>query len=273
MADLPGAMGTRGLDVGLVCDDGDAMRRFYGEVLGFRELFEFPVEPGRRLVMFDYGTSNLKLQLLDTPPAKQRGGIDEFCGYRLLTIVVDSIDDVSARAQAMGRKAIPALSPAELGLPPTGDPAQAEMRLAFTHDPDGNLLELVDRAGAARLMAVGATVRDADAARAFWVDVVGGDDQGTKPITPELTKRDVDVNGTIVKFWQHETPPPLLTGPITDHVGVRYLTATVPDAAATFAALVADGARPVTEPAELLPGITIGFVEDPDGNLLELVQG
>lgn len=259
MADLPSMMKSAGLDVGLVVDDGPAMAAFYGDVLGFAAGEPIPLGPGRSLRFFATGPGKLKHLSVSPTPDKNRGGVDEACGYRLLTFVVEDLGAVSDRRVASGGKP---LAPITVG----------EFTIAFLHDPDGNLVELFESTTMSPgLNAVGLTVADAEAARAFWVDVVGGIDQGTMVISDVLTKRDVSVGDTIVKFWQHDQPPAPLTGKNDAAVGIRYVTANVENCAEAHAVLVEAGATSAMDPIDLMPGIRIAFVADPDGNWLELV--
>jgi catechol 2,3-dioxygenase-like lactoylglutathione lyase family enzyme len=260
------AMTGPGLDVGIVTADHDSMVQWYTKVLGFAVA---PTPVTAPMVRVSAGASTIKLLPRSAP--KRRGGIDEACGYRLLTVIVDNIEAVSERAQAIGKKPIAAQTLDQLGFPRASDGSQDATRIAFVHDPDGNLLELIDGAGVPGVMAIGLTVTDAEATRRFWVDVVGGTDLGTTPIGPALTKRDVQIGGTIVKFWQHATPPALLTGALDDAAGIRYLTAAVDDVDVRLDQLRAAGADVAMEPLDLGGGVRIAFAADPDANWFELV--
>ncbi|MEM7078088.1 MAG: VOC family protein [Pseudomonadota bacterium] len=64
-------------------------------------------------------------------------------------------------------------------------------------------------------------------------------------------------------------PPP---GPIANATGLRYWTMRVNNLTEIMAACEASGA-PITVPVtEVRPGVTIGIVEDPDGNQVEFVS-
>lgn len=55
------------VDIGLFTNRGDAMRAFYGEVMGLAPLDTVPIEPGYVLHRYDAHGSALKLNVLDEP--------------------------------------------------------------------------------------------------------------------------------------------------------------------------------------------------------------
>jgi lactoylglutathione lyase len=62
------------IDIGLFTNRGDAMRRFYGDVMGLDALDTIAIEPGYDLHRYDANGSALKLNVLGSPlPARNTG--------------------------------------------------------------------------------------------------------------------------------------------------------------------------------------------------------
>jgi catechol 2,3-dioxygenase-like lactoylglutathione lyase family enzyme len=55
-------------------------------------------------------------------------------------------------------------------------------------------------------------------------------------------------------------------------VGIRYVTLQVRNCDAVFSAMTEGGASPALKPATVLNVLRVGFVRDPDGNFVEIVQ-
>lgn len=121
---------------------------------------------------------------------------------------------------------------------------------------------------------LGIVVRDIDACLPFYRDAVG-----LKPIF------DFDLPGgshmwqlacgdSVVKLVTH-TPTPAAANPpggSNGGTGLRYWTLHVDDIDAAVAACV-DAGAPVTLPIlEMMPGLRIAMVEDPEGNTLEFLE-
>jgi catechol 2,3-dioxygenase-like lactoylglutathione lyase family enzyme len=121
---------------------------------------------------------------------------------------------------------------------------------------------------------LGIVVRDADACLAFYRDAVG--------LTPLF---DFDLPGgshmwqlacgtSVIKIVTH-TPTPEATNPpggSNGGTGLRYWTITTDDIDAAVAKCEAAGA-PIPLPIlQMMPGIRIAMVEDPEGNVLEFLE-
>jgi lactoylglutathione lyase len=119
----PGWRGVDQIGVRIAVRDLAAHRRFYGEALGLRE-----VEPG----VFAAGESRLVLEESPDAPAdaQMRGP-----GWRYITFQVFKVDQEHARVLAAGGRE--ALAPVTLG---------ATARISMVRDPDGNWIELSQRA-------------------------------------------------------------------------------------------------------------------------------
>jgi predicted enzyme related to lactoylglutathione lyase len=66
--------------------------------------------------------------------------------------------------------------------------------------------------------------------------------------------------------------PPVTASPFYAVAGLRYLTLWVDDLEAVIARAVAEGGRVERGPVELVPGVRIAVLEDPQGNAIEVAQ-
>ncbi|NOX52091.1 MAG: VOC family protein [Gammaproteobacteria bacterium] len=121
---------------------------------------------------------------------------------------------------------------------------------------------------------LGIVTNNAEAMLAFYRDLLGFVEEPSTPFP---------MGGTMYRLWCGESlikivvPDPAVTGvappgPITRAVGYRYWTMRVTNLEAMMEQCEAAGAKivvPVTSPR---PGVTIGMVEDPDGNWVEFVN-
>src|SRR4051812_38824718 len=155
------------LDVGLVPSDPDATCTFYREVMGFAQQPSVPL--GKRAVQhrFRVGGHVLKCNCLGQPPARESGGVERAIGMRLLAFIVDDLDGLLARLDAAGKK--------HSSMPV---PDSSTFRVAFTKDPDGNVLELVGlkKPAGEKLrarMQIGMTVADIERSRHFYGQQLG----------------------------------------------------------------------------------------------------
>ena len=119
----PGWRGVDQIGVRIAVRDLEAHRRFYAEALGLPE-----TEPG----VFAAGESRIFLeQSADAPTdAEMRGP-----GWRYITFPVFKVDEEHARVLAAGGRE--ALAPVTLG---------TTARISLVRDPDGNWIELSQRA-------------------------------------------------------------------------------------------------------------------------------
>ena len=132
----------------------------------------------------------------------------------------------------------------------------------------------------------GFVVRDRDAAVAFYRDVVGlsviseygrkgpGVDQVVGYEGTELRSAVLDLGGGhILELIQYLNPAPAARPSEERNVlGAAHLAFEVEDVEETFRRLEQGGARVMNPPAELAPGRIGCYLQDPDGNWLELLQ-
>ena len=107
------------------------LRAFYVEMLGLPVVGGFP---GHDIVFIEAGGTTIELVGEDVAAAEPRCG-----GWNHLAWVVADVDAAYAALSALG---IP------FTVPPEDFPPEAPtLRIAFFQDPDGNLIELVQRIG------------------------------------------------------------------------------------------------------------------------------
>jgi catechol 2,3-dioxygenase-like lactoylglutathione lyase family enzyme len=254
------------LDVGLVPCDPDATCAFYRDVMGLPEQESIPL--GKRAVQhrFKVGGHVLKCNRLATPPAREHGGVERAIGMRLLAFIVDDLDTLLVRLDAAGKK---------YSTLPT--PESATYNVAFTKDPDGNVLELVGLkkpagdALRARLQ-IGLTVSDIERSRHFYGKQLGLPEEPIMKVGGNVgTRYGFTWGKTTIKFWHVPGDLPKQTGSPNEHAGIRMFTAMVPDIDAAREELKSKDI-PIVMDTEL-PGLArILFFADPDGNWIELAQ-
>jgi catechol 2,3-dioxygenase-like lactoylglutathione lyase family enzyme len=111
-----------------------------------------------------------------------------------------------------------------------------------------------------------------DAVVAFYRDVIGLDDLGGFPTRVGRMHR-LGCGTSVLKVVSSTTPPPATAagGGIDGATGLRYWTIPVANLAEVVARCEAAGA-PLPQPITAVrAGLTSAIVEDPDGNLVELL--
>lgn len=121
------------IDIGLVVGDIRASLNFYENLLGLKKAGEMPL-PFGMLHRLQYGTSDVKLV---DPKAKPKGGaigLDKQLGFRYLTFLVTNLEEICRRLE--GEKI-------EFTVPRTE--LIPGLSVAMVKDPDGNIVEFVER--------------------------------------------------------------------------------------------------------------------------------
>jgi catechol 2,3-dioxygenase-like lactoylglutathione lyase family enzyme len=126
------------IDLGIVIQESERSLAFYRDLLGFKHEADTPMPLGSGGVMHRLwcGDSMIKLVCFnETPEARPpKGGIDGATGYRYWTMQVNNLDEIMRDCEAAGVKV--AVPVTELA---------AGVRIGIVRDPDGNLVEFVQR--------------------------------------------------------------------------------------------------------------------------------
>lgn len=121
------------LDLGIIVSDIEASLAFYRDFLGLEYIGNNPVWFGT-LHRLRFGGSDFKLIAPDKAPPAGSIGLDKALGLRYVTFVVSNIEET---CQACKDKGI------------VFEREMAEIRpgttIAMVHDPDGNIVEFVQR--------------------------------------------------------------------------------------------------------------------------------
>ena len=148
-------MGLLGFShVGVCCSDLDRSTRFYGDVLGFRELFTIELGPEVAATMEIDGRfrsrmlarDDLRLELLQWIDRAPQGDGERRpmngLGMTHLCFRVDDVDDLGAMAgaaEAAGGRVLPATRSAQDGMGVDGAP----VKTMYLLDPDGTRVEVM----------------------------------------------------------------------------------------------------------------------------------
>jgi catechol 2,3-dioxygenase-like lactoylglutathione lyase family enzyme len=134
---MPGAPTPGRLQVGIVPHNLAASLAFYRDVLGLTYTGTRPALEHRTLHLFSLGTATVKLLETAQPPPRRSdaGPYAETEGIRWLTLDIADLDPLIERCRAAGARL--QLEPMEI---------RAGLRVAIVEDPDGNAIELVERA-------------------------------------------------------------------------------------------------------------------------------
>lgn len=140
---------TAPLEVGLCCEDLDALARFYVEVLGCTpvNVVEVPADKAREAALADTGYRVARLQtpygerlklLQPSRPPQPATAAPWLLAQRNAAYITFIVEDLDAMLQRL----------AAAGIRPLTGPAKVEVRpqtfLVFCRDPEGNVLEFVE---------------------------------------------------------------------------------------------------------------------------------
>lgn len=122
---------------------------------------------------------------------------------------------------------------------------------------------------------LGIVITDSEKAMAFYRDLLGFDHVADTPmpIGGGGTMHRLMCGDSLIKLVKLNTdPPPTPAGGIAGALGLRYFTMQVTNLGELMAACEAAGVPIAVPESEIRPGVSIGMVEDPDGNWVEFVQ-
>lgn len=121
------------LDLGVIVSDIGASLDFYRDILGLELVGTTPVWFGT-MYRLRFGTSDFKLIAPNAVPPPGAVGLEGQLGFRYATFVIENLDEVCSDLEARG---------IALTLPKTE--IRPGTRIAMVKDPDGNIVEFVQR--------------------------------------------------------------------------------------------------------------------------------
>jgi len=121
------------LDLGIIVGDIQASLSFYRDILGLELVGTFPLWFGT-MHRLRFGTSDFKLIEPKTVPPKGPIGLDVQLGFRYVTFVVKNLQQLCEDLK-------------KVGIEFTMDETEIRpgTRIAMVKDPDGNIVEFVER--------------------------------------------------------------------------------------------------------------------------------
>lgn len=121
------------LDLGILVTDIKASLNFYQNILGLKFVDEMPLWFGK-MYRLRFGSSDFKLIDPQTKPPKGPVGLETQIGFRYVTFVVKNLPKLCAELKGKGIEF--ALAEREI---------RPGVRIAMVKDPDGNIVEFVER--------------------------------------------------------------------------------------------------------------------------------
>jgi catechol 2,3-dioxygenase-like lactoylglutathione lyase family enzyme len=121
------------LDLGIVVSDIKTSLNFYQNILGLEFVGITPVWFGT-MHRLRFGTSDFKLIEPKTVPPPGAIGLEKQLGFRYVTFVIKNLSELCAELKGKG---------IEFALPEKE--VRPGVRVAMVKDPDGNIVEFVER--------------------------------------------------------------------------------------------------------------------------------
>lgn len=121
------------LDLGILVSDIKASLEFYRDILGLEYVGETQVWFGT-MQRLRFGSSDFKVTQPNTIPPKGPIGLESQLGFRYVTFVIQDLTDLCNDLKSKG---------IEFFLPETE--IRPGVRIAMVKDPDGNVVEFVER--------------------------------------------------------------------------------------------------------------------------------
>lgn len=121
------------LDLGILVSDINASLKFYQDNLGLKFIEKIPVWFGT-MYRLRFGSSDFKLIDPKNKPLKGLVGLDAQFGFRYVTFVIRNISKVCEELKKMD---------IEFEVPEKE--LRPGVRIAMVRDPDGNIVEFVER--------------------------------------------------------------------------------------------------------------------------------
>ena len=121
------------LDLGILVSDIKASLNFYQNILGLKYVEKVPVWFGT-MHKLRFGTSDFKLTDPSTLPPKGAVGLESQLGFRYVTFVIKNLSKVCAELRSKG-----------IEFTVQEKEVRPGVRIAMVKDPDGNIVEFVER--------------------------------------------------------------------------------------------------------------------------------
>jgi catechol 2,3-dioxygenase-like lactoylglutathione lyase family enzyme len=121
------------MDLGILASDIKASLNFYQNILGLEFVGISQVWFGT-MHRLRFGTSDFKLIEPKTVPPKGAIGLEKQVGFRYVTFVIKNLSELCTELKAKG---------IEFALPEKE--IRPGVRIAMVKDPDGNIVEFVER--------------------------------------------------------------------------------------------------------------------------------
>ncbi len=121
------------LDLGIIVSDIKASINFYQNILGLEFIGIVPLWFGT-MHRLRFGTSDFKLIEPTTVPPKGSIGLENQLGFRYVTFVIENLSQLCSELKNIGVEF--ALEQKEI---------RPGVRIAMVKDPDGNIVEFVER--------------------------------------------------------------------------------------------------------------------------------
>jgi catechol 2,3-dioxygenase-like lactoylglutathione lyase family enzyme len=116
---------------------------------------------------------------------------------------------------------------------------------------------------------VGIVITDAAKAKDFYGGVLGLKEAGAFPLPTGGTMIRYQSGATVIKLLSYEKPPAKTAGPIRDAIGIRLITVYTTDREGVIERAEKRGLKLTLQ--DVRPGVSYGFLPDPDGNVIEVV--
>ena len=121
------------LDMGIIVSDIGASLNFYQNILGLEFIETVPLWFGT-MHRLRFGISDFKLVDPKTLPPRGATGLEKQLGFRYVTFVIKNLSELCLKLQKSG---------IEFTLPEKE--LRPGVRIAMVKDPDGNIVEFVER--------------------------------------------------------------------------------------------------------------------------------
>lgn len=121
------------IDIGVICGDIQASLHFYHTLLGLEKVGEQPASIGT-MHRLRFGSSDVKLIDPANRPGRGPIGIDQQLGFRYLTFVVTNLGAVCQHLEAN-----------HIEFTRRKTEIRPGTTIAMVKDPDGNIVEFVER--------------------------------------------------------------------------------------------------------------------------------